>query len=265
MSLTIKSSNNFEVDVTTYDKYRKYAVKHKYSVLGSDSTIYNGSSKIEFLYAGKTLIKDVALVDSSGELYLLYCTDYRNYYTSGSVYEHQYVGLKSDNTLLVSNTPVSNGNSIKASGMKFVPTLLAKINTTTHSTSTGYYSDFGIELYHDGTILEKSHITVSGIRGYMYYLNGSLIAVYNHSDAGSIQLSYFGGEVPLSIRHLYLPKNTLLFVCDRNISDYVNSSTPSSSSSSGPTIIATNSIKISISSSLDSIVFEDTLTPSAVL
>jgi hypothetical protein len=43
MALTIKSSNNFEVAVTTYGNYRSYAIKHKYSVNSSISDIYKGN------------------------------------------------------------------------------------------------------------------------------------------------------------------------------------------------------------------------------
>lgn len=261
MALTIKSSNNFEVDVTTYDNYRKYAIKHKYSVNSSDSDIYKGNQHIEFIYAGKTLMKSVVLVDSNKELYYLYSSSSNNYYTQGSVYEHQYVGLKSDDTLYVSNNVVSPsvGSNIKANGIRFTPTKLVKINTTTHTATTGYHSDFGMELYHDGTQLYKT----GGVTGcYMYYLNDYLVAVYNHSNSGAVGLQHFGGEVPLSIRHLYLPQNTLLFVCDRNISDCVNSFTPSSDI---PSVAITNTIEISISSTLDSVVFKDSITPYPIL
>lgn len=266
MALTIKSSNNFEVDVTTYDTYRKYSVKHKYQGLSVSSNVYNGSSEIEYIYAGKNLVTDVVLVDSSKNEHYLYSAYYRDMYTQGSEYEYQYVSVKkSDNTLLVGRDGFPGSTSgTKAEGIRFAPTRLLKIDTTNHTNSTGYYSNFGIDLYHDGTKLYKAGVTLSGNQCYMYYLNDILVAVYNHSNISSVELSRFGGEVPSSIRGFYLPKNTLLFVCSRNISQCVDSSTTSSSSSSGPSIIVTNNIKISISSTLDSVVFEDTVSPSPV-
>lgn len=267
MALTIKSSNNFEVDVTAHGTYRKYAVKHKYQGLSVSSNVYNGSSEIEFIYAGKNLVTEIVLVDSNKIEHWLYGAQYINMYTQGSEYEYQYVAIKSDvnNTLLVGiDWFPSSTSGTKAEGIRFAPTRLLKVNTTNHTTSTGYYSDFGIDLYHDGTKLYRSAHTILNVQCYMYYLNDILVAVYNHSNVSSVQLSYFGGEIPSSIRGFYLPKNTLLFVCQRDISQCVDSPTTSSSSSSGPTVLVTNNIKISISSTLDSVVFEDTVKPDPV-
>lgn len=264
MALTIKSPSNFVVDVTEQGAYREYHVKEKYLDWVVHSNIYNGSSEIEHIYAGKNRVTDIVLVDSNKNEQSLYGAYERDFYTYGSRYQHQYIGLKSDNTVFTSKTPLNVSSTIKAVGFSFTPTQLLKINTTTHTVSQGYYSDFGIDLYHDGAKLSMSKYTISGNACYAYYLNEYLVAVYNHSNNGAVSLSHFGGEIPYSIRARYLPKNSLLFVNDRSIENMVDSSTPSSSSPSGPTIISSNSIKISIYSSLDSVIFEETIGPNFV-
>ena len=91
----------------------------------------------------------------------------------------------------------------------------------------------------------------------MYYLYDYLVAVYNHSSSGAVSLSLLGSEIPSSISGRYLPRHSLLFVNQVHFKDMVEWSAPASSSSSGPTVLVSNSIKVSISSSLDPVVFEE--------
>lgn len=262
MALVIKPSGNFVVATTENTTYRTYQVKEKYPVLYSESAIYSDGSWIEFIYAGNKLVKRVTLVDNNLNLQDLYLTTYEDRYTPGSKYEHQYIGLKSDNTVYRSKEYINASPTMNAIGFRFTPLQLSKINTTNHTATQGYYSDFGIDLYHDGTKLYRASTTLGGVKCYMYYFNEYLLAVYNHSDVGEVALSYFGAEIPYSIRSCYLPRNTLIFVNYNSIENMVNSFAPSSSS---PSESISKTIKISISSSLDSVVFEDSFNNPIVL
>lgn len=253
MALVIKPSSNFVVATTEDTTYRTYQVREKYPVLYSESAIYSDGSWIEFIYAGNKLVKKVTLVDNNLNLQDLYLTAYTYNYTYGSRYEHQYIGLKSDNTVFRSKEYINPSPTMNAIGFRFTPLQLSKINTTNHTATQGYYSDFGIDLYYDGTKLYKTSTSIGGVKSYMYYLNEYLLAVYNHSDVGGVALSYFGADIPYSIRGLSLPRNTLVFVNYMSIENMVNSF----ASSISPSESISKTIKISISSSLDSVVFED--------
>lgn len=251
-------SSPYVVTTTTSSGYTYFQIKRSFEGTKLDTNIYAGSNQIDDLYIGNTKIKQVWI----GEDIYYDSTQSGTTYVSGSKYKFTYCTFRRDGTKYYSNTDYGTqiGGGTLSVGFILVPELLYRINDD-GTLSQGSASNLSLDLYHMGTKLYRASVS----KGYMYYLNEYLVAIYNKTPNECSISTYFGSEVPsLLLQNEYLDPWHLTFVCPFNISQCVDQNTNTSTGDNGPSTIISNNIDITISSSLDPVLLKDTINPPAV-